>query len=159
MTLDTFTLIWLGLGAALTLLELVMPGLVIIFFGASALLVGLASGLGLISTWPAALALWGVGSTGLIFGVRGGMKRLSPGRMEKTSTDEELDAFGQRVLVLESVSPDHEGRIRFRGTTWVARTVEETLESGMYARIVTRDNLVWIVERDDELALSAGDDP
>ncbi|MEL6190340.1 MAG: NfeD family protein, partial [Myxococcota bacterium] len=66
--------------------------------------------------------------------------------------------FGQRVLVVEAVSPHHEGRIRFGGTTWVARTVDEELRPGMYARIVTRDNLVWIVERDDELALPAGED-
>lgn len=157
MSFDLFTLIWLGLGAGLMLLELVVPGLVIVFFGVAALLVGAAAGLGLIESWGAALALWGISSTGLVFGVRGGVKRLSPGLQERGSTDEELDAFGELVLVVEAVAPDVEGRIRFRDITWQARTVEERLEAGAYARIVARENLVWIVEKDGGPLLESGD--
>lgn len=159
--MDTFTLIWLILGGVLMFLELLVPGLVIIFFGVAALLVGGAAYLGLVSSWPVALGLWAAGSSALVFGVRGGVKRLSPGREERSSTDEELDAFGERVEVVEAVGPDLIGRIRFRGTTWKARTVEEHLEPGAYARIVTRENLVWLVEQDDEpaLELASGDRP
>lgn len=155
--MDVFTIIWLVLGAALMLLELAVPGLVIIFFGVAALLVGGAAWLGLVTTWPAAIALWALGSTGLVFGVRGGMKRLSPGERERASTDEEVEAFGEPVVVVDAVAPDLEGRIRFRGTTWPARTVEERLEPGASARIVTRENLVWLVESDEAPRLTSGD--
>lgn len=150
MTLDPFSLGWLVFGVLLMLLELAVPGLVVVFFGAAALLVGLGAGLGLIETWGLALLVWVFCSTGLVLGARGGMRRLSPGAEERVSTDEELEAFGERVLVVEAMAPNVTGRIRFRGSTWPARTVEERLEPGASARIVTRDNLVWIVEEDSE---------
>lgn len=148
--MDYFTLAWLVIGGVLMLLELVVPGLVIVFFGAAAVLVGLAAWAGLITTWPMALLLWALGSSGLVLGVRVGIRRLSPGDEERASTDEEIEAFGERVVVVDTVAPDVTGRIRFRGSTWPARTVEERLEPGARARIVTRENLVWLVERDDD---------
>lgn len=146
MSFDPFTLAWLILGALLMGAEVLVPGLVIIFFGAAAVLVGLAASLGLVTTLPGALALWMLTSGGLVFGARGGLKRLGPGETDRASTDEELDAFGEVVQVVQTVGPDQVGRIRFRGTTWSAKTVEEQLEPGAAARIITRDNLVWIVE-------------
>ena len=156
MTFDLFTLTWLILGGALILLELAIPGLVVIFFGLSAVIIGLAAGLGLIKSWGLALLAWSLTSAGLVMGVRMGGKRLSPGVREKALPDEELDAFGKRVEVVEMVGPNLEGRIRFRGTTWPARALDEELAAGTFARIVTRDNLVWIVERDSDLVLDAG---
>ncbi len=132
------------------LLEFVVPGLVIVFFGVSAVLVGLAAWAGLVASLPASLLLWGVTSCGFVFGVRRSLRRLSPGRTERGSIDEDLDAFGALVEVLEPIGPDIVGRIRFRGTTWLARTVEEQLGAGARARIVTREELVWLVERDNE---------
>ena len=151
--MDLFSLGWLIAGGLLMLVELVVPGLVVVFFGLAAVIVGLAAGLGWVDGWAGALALWSVTSTGLVLGVRGGVKRLSPGEEERASTDEELDAFGERVVVVDPIAPEQTGRIRFRGSTWPARTGEERLEPGAHARIVTRENLVWIVEKDDELPL------
>lgn len=157
MTFDLFTIAWLVLGGVLILLEAVVPGLVIIFFGLSAVLVGLAAGLGLVSSLGAAVGLWALTSSALVLGVRSSMKRLSPGESERASTDEEVEAFGQRVLVVVAAAPNVEGRIRFQGTTWPARTVEEHLQVGSSARIVARDNLVWIVERDEDHFLGSGE--
>lgn len=151
------TLGWLILGGVLMVAELAIPGLIVVFFGAAALLVGAASALGLVPSLGVGVGLWLASSTGLVLGVRGGMKRLAAGEMEKGSTDEALDAFGQRVEVIDELSPTSVGRIRFQGSTWPARTVEETLAPGAFATIVTRDNLVWIVEADETLALSEGD--
>lgn len=152
--MDLFTIAWLVFGVSLMLAELVLPGLVIVFFGAAALLVGLASWLGWVSGLGAGVGLWLASSAGLILGVRGSLKRVAAGELARGSTDEAIDAFGHRVLVVEAMGPDQEGRIRYQGTTWPARTLDERLEPGAPARIVTRDNLVWIVEA-DERALPA----
>lgn len=147
------TIAWLIFGGLLMGAELLIPGLVVVFFGAAAVLVGVASWLGLVSSLGGGVALWLAGSTGLVLATRSTARRLAGGETQRASTDEELDAFGQPVEVLEAVGPDQEGRIRFRGTTWRARTIEERLAPGDRARIVTRDNQVWIVEEDDELRL------
>jgi inner membrane protein len=61
--------------------------------------------------------------------------------------DEDLDAFGTIVEVVESIDPDHsKGRIQFRGSTWNATSVSERIEAGERARVVYRDNLVWVVD-------------
>ena len=43
-----------------------------------------------------------------------------------------------------------EGRIHFRGSTWPATSYEHTLNKGDRARMIARDNLIWIVEPVDE---------
>lgn len=141
---------WLIFGGALILLEFLLPGLVVVFFGLAAVLVGLAAGFGLVDGLGASIALWAAGSAALVFGARQGAKRLGPGEREHGSTDEELQAFGEVVEVVEAVGPDRTGRIRFRGSTWPARTIEESLAPNARARIVTRENLVWIVEKDSK---------
>jgi len=62
------------------------------------------------------------------------------------STDEDADAFGTEVAVLVRVTEHQAGRIQFQGTSWPARSVHGALEPGERARIVDRENLVWIVE-------------
>jgi inner membrane protein len=61
--------------------------------------------------------------------------------------DEDLDVFGTIVQVLEPIHPDHhKGRIALRGTTWNATSISEPIEAGQRARVVYRDNLVWVVD-------------
>ena len=101
------------------------------------------------SGWVTATTLWFVTSIGLVLGLRSAFTRLLPGTTEQGSTDEDLDAFGELVEVVDQV--DHErGRVRFRGTTWEAQTTSGHLAPGTKARIVARDNLVWIVEPDED---------
>lgn len=61
--------------------------------------------------------------------------------------DEDLDAFGTVVDVVETVRPDDgSGRIELRGSTWSATSVAGTLPVGSRARIIYRENLTWIIE-------------
>ncbi len=149
---------FLVLGLVLIGLEFVIPGLVVSFLGAAALLVAAGLALGLVGGWLPAFTAWFVSSLVLVVGVRGAFTRFLPGRSVKQLTDEDLDAFGEVVDVVEQVTTK-KGRIRFRGSTWAAQSVGDTLEPGTKARVVTRDNLVWIVEAVDEWpALSAPDE-
>lgn len=74
-------------------------------------------------------------------------------------TDEDVEAVGKIVEVVKEVgSGNDHGRIRFGGTTWPAVTKEGVIMAGKKARILYRDNLVWIVEPHIELEKSSSDE-
>lgn len=138
---------WLVLGILLIILELVLPGAVVVFLGLGALLVALALYLGLVEGWLSAFTLWFISSLLLIIVLRSILQRYLPeGEAEVQSTDEDLDAYGAVVEVAEAMSPEQAGRIRFRGTTWPAICYECALSPGEKAKIIHRENLLWVVE-------------
>ena len=145
MDIDPFTF-FLALGILMVVLELIVPGLVVVFLGAASLIVAAAAALGLVSGWLSAFTLWFVSSLILVVGVRSAFTRFLPGSFVRQLTDEDVDAFGEEVDVVESVTTRPGGRIRFRGSTWAAQTLQEELPAGSRAKVVARDNLIWIVE-------------
>ena len=140
---------WIVAGVVLMVLELIVPGMVLVFLGAGALTVALLVWLGLIQSWVVSITTWFILSLVFLLVLRGFFQRLMSGDTEKQSTDEDLDAFGEDVEVVEAIAPDRQGRIRYRGTTWEAACYEGTLEVGSTARIVYREDLVWVVEPAD----------
>ena len=145
MSVDPFRF-FLVLGLVLMVLEFVVPGLVVVFLGAAALVIAGATGLGLIEGWYAAFTAWFVTSLVMVLGVRSAFTRFLPGSAVRQLTDEDLDAYGEEVDVVETVTIKPGGRIRFRGSTWAAQTLQEELPAGTRAKVVARENLVWIVE-------------
>lgn len=141
---------WIGAGIALAVLELVVPGAVLVFLGAAAVIVGLLLMAGLISGIVQAFTAWFIISLVLLFTLRGLVQRFMPGDQSWQSTDEDADAYGLIVDVVETIEKMEQGRINFRDSTWPATCYEQTLEAGAKARIVTRDNLLWVVEPVDE---------
>ncbi len=137
---------WIVAGAVLIVLELIVPGMVLVFLGAGALLVALLVWLGLVQTWVASITTWFIASLVLLLVLRGFFQRFISGDAETQSTDEDFDTYGKVVDVVEAIGPDKEGRIRYRGTTWQAACYDNTLEAGTKAQIVCRENLIWIVE-------------
>lgn len=147
MTHETITWIWFGVGVAMAVAELLVPGAVLVFLGSAAMLVAGARAVGLIDTVVASFTAWFIISLGLTLSLRGIAQRIAGGQRSVQSTDEDLAAFGREVVVLSDiVAFGGEGRIRFRGTTWKARSVKGTIPVGIPARIVHRENTVWIVE-------------
>ena len=63
---DLFTL-WLIAGIAMMLLELVIPGGIVVFLGLSAVLVSLLLFTGIIDGWAQAFTVWFIGSLALFF--------------------------------------------------------------------------------------------
>ena len=137
---------WIVAGVVLLVLELVVPGAVLVFLGAGALLVALLIWLGLIQTWVTSITAWFIVSLLLLLILRSLFQRFVSGDTERQSTDEDLDAYGEVVEVAETIAPGEEGRIRFRGTTWQAVCYDHTLEVGTKAQIICRENLIWTVE-------------
>lgn len=148
MKVPDIFMIWLISGAVLMLLEFIVPGGIAFFLGLGAVLVALLLQLGLIDGWLQAFTTWFIGSLALLFGLRGVVQKIMPAHSERGKTDEDLDAYNEIVEVFERIPAKGEGRIAFRGSTWVARNyhADRDLETGSKARIIFRDNLTWMVE-------------
>lgn len=157
MDLDPTLLTWafVGGGLALMLLETLVPGGIAFFLGVGGVLVGGVRALGLLHDPLTAVVTWIFLSSGLTIALRPFVLQFVQGETSLGLTDEDAEAMGQTVEVVEDVGPEDPGRIRFRGATWEARTLEGTLPEGADAQLLYRDNLTWVVEPTDHAALDA----
>ncbi|HSE40850.1 MAG TPA: NfeD family protein [Acidobacteriota bacterium] len=155
MSPDTLTWIWLIGGFVLIGLELFLPGLISSFFGIAAILVALLRWAGLISGTMASFGVWVITSVILLLTVRQLALKWFPAERSFSLTDEDVEAVGTIVQVIEEVGTTKQGRIRFAGTTWPALSKEGSLMPGTQAKLLYRDNLVWVVEPISELGSSA----
>ena len=147
--MDPTTLTWtffLG-GLLLMALEVLVPGGVSFFLGLGGLVVAALRTSGIVEGPFTALFWWLIISTGLVVAIRPLLMKYYGGSRSTKLADEDFEAMDKEVEVVEPVNDtDDSGRIRFRGATWQARTLEGTLPVGTKARIKYRDNLTWIVE-------------
>ncbi len=118
-----------------------------IFLGTAGMAVAGLRALGIIESIPVSFGAWFALSLASIVGLRGLVQRFSSSEKLFQPTDEDIDAYGSVVEIAAAIDEiSGEGRIRFRGTTWAARSVRGLLPVGTPCRIVHRDNLVWVVE-------------
>jgi membrane protein implicated in regulation of membrane protease activity len=157
MDLDPTVLTWAFVvgGLALMLLETIVPGGIAFFLGIGGVAVAGIRALGLLTDPLTALVTWIFLSTGLTIALRPLMLRFVQGETSLAMTDEDAEAMGETVTVIDAVGPEDAGRIRFRGATWDARTLEGTLPEGAEAQLLYRDNLTWVVEPADHADLDA----
>lgn len=138
---------WFIIGILLMLSELLIPGLVVIFFGAAAIIVAIGRWIGLIDTLITSFAVWVVTSLIFAIGLRRLVKRFFPADTSYQPLEEDSDAYGAIVEVIETVTDNNDsGRIRYKGTTWPAISEEGTIQKGKKVKLLYRDNLAWIVE-------------
>ena len=151
---DTLVWLWLVAGGLLVASELIVPGLITIFLGISALAVALCYKFGVLEGILSGFTTWFITSLFSIFCIREFIKKLLPGDSSFKKVNEDLDAYGEIVEVIEDIRiDDAKGRIKFRGTTWQATAAAPLISAGSKAKIVARDNLVWIVEPYEESLL------
>ncbi len=157
MDLDPTLLTWTFVvgGALLMLIEAVVPGGIAFFLGLGGVVVGGLRALGLLVDPLSSIVTWVFLSTGLTIALRPLMLRFVQGDVSLAMTDEDAEAMGETVTVVEAVGPESPGRIRFRGATWDARTLEGRLPDGAEAQLLYRDNLTWVVEPADHADLDA----
>lgn len=135
------------------LLETVIPGGVAFFLGVGGIITGAMRLVGLFTDPYIAVLVWMLTSTALTIALRPIAMRYLGGDFSLAMTNEDAEAMGQVVTVVEPLTEDDSGRIRFRGATWDARTTEGRLPKGSEARILYRDNLTWVVEPVDHTAI------
>lgn len=154
MDMDTLIWLWIIGGGLLILSELFIPGMITFFLGLSAFVVALGYKFGFLGSVLSGFATWFITSLFSVFVLREFAQKLLPGDSSYKAVNEDMDAFGEIVEVVEDVkAADDNGRIRFRGTTWQATTGARLIPAGKKAKIVARENLVWIVEPHDDLLL------
>lgn len=139
-------LIWFFVGLVMLLIEFVLPGLIIFFFGIGAFIVSLICLLTDISL-NMQLGIFLITSVVLLLSLRKWLKNIFVGRVSpKESQDELLQEFvGKKAIVTQEISPDSEGKVEFRGTNWNAEA-NEVITEGTSVKIIGKNNITLKVK-------------
>ena len=138
-------LIWVTCGVIMMLLELILPGGVIIFLGIAAITVGSLLYLEWITSISTSFILWFIISITLLLFLRERLSMYFGGSFKVENIDEDLDLVGSQVQVVEDIQPYKKGRVKFRETTWVARS-NEKIKVGEKALVSERDGNELVVK-------------
>lgn len=134
---------WLYLGIALLLLEFVVPGLFLFFFGIAALVVSLID-----QTW----ALTFVMEANIFFGLslliflclRKRYKEIFTGNVREIA--DITDIVGQQCIATSSAKAGRIGKVEFRGASWKAIS-EAGFAEGDTLTIVNKENITLVVKK------------
>jgi len=139
---------WWGMAAILMLAELLIPGLVVVFVGLGAATVALLMHYRYIDGIVEQFLTWFVSSLIYCFTLRFLVLRFYKSDKIKENIDEDQHVFGQRAQVRQTIPAGGVGRIYHADTTWQARSSDGTaIVEGEQVRIVGRENITWIVEK------------
>lgn len=141
--------IWFVLGIIGILLEFILPGGIVIFPGIAAVIVGSLLHFGVITSQYYAMIIWLILSIILLFTIRQVFIKYFEGDSHIDNTDEDIDAIGSIVEVIEDCDVEKIGRIKFRGTTWEALG-ESKISRGDSAHVIARNDNTWIIKKIEE---------
>jgi inner membrane protein len=135
---------WSLLGLLLIAAEMFIPGFVIFFFGSGAIITGFLSALipGLSSNFTLQGIIWIVSSILTFSFFRKKFSRVFRGTILNREINSDL---GYTVKVIEAITPEKPGRVRFQGTSWKAISYTENFEPGVMVDIVKEENLTFVV--------------
>lgn len=137
--------IWFLVGLGLLLLELVLPGLVILFFGAGAWVTALVCAITDINlNWQILIFLI-ASLLGLVL-LRKYLKKRFFGRSDK-EIDDQLEEFIGRKAKAVTDFQDGTGKVEFKGTRWTA-TSAEPVSKGDWVIIQSKDSLILKVGKE-----------
>ena len=137
-------LFWFIVGLGLFLLELVIPGFFIFFFGLGAWITALVC----------LIAEPGTNLQIIIFAVISVLSLIALRRIiqkkffySKGNQSEEVeDEFtGKEALAISDFGPDKKGKAEFKGTTWKAESTSE-IKEGQTVIIIEKENFTLLVE-------------
>lgn len=144
-------LLWFVCGAVLILLEFIVPGVVLVFFGLGAWAVALTTFMGVTKGVASQLLVFAGASVVLLFVLRRYVRARFSGFVSKRQApDKNLDEFtGKSVLVLEEIGPMKPGKVEFKGAPWRAESVE-SLKQGESGYIEKIDGLTLKIKKQGE---------
>ncbi|AOP33941.1 peptidase [Leptospira tipperaryensis] len=136
--------IWIGGGIFLILAEFFIPGTFVAFLGTAGILTGIIVYFFDLSLgWQ--LGIWASLSTGLIYVGSQTIRKLFPAQIEHAVPTD--DQIGRLVPVVKDVLVERKGgRVLFQGVEWDAISKKSRIPQGSQARILSRDNLTFLVE-------------
>jgi membrane protein implicated in regulation of membrane protease activity len=135
---------WLVLGMILVGLEATaVGGIYVVFFGISAIVLALLSGLGAAGPLWFQLTLFGALALLFVFVLRQPVIRW----LKLDRTPAEVDSLvGEVAVPLDEIPAGAVGRAELRGTVWSARSTSGVLLKGQRCRVVRVDHLVILIE-------------
>lgn len=135
--------IWFLVGMGLLLIELILPGLVILFFGVGAWVTALVCAFTQISLNWQILIFLVASLLGLVL-LRKYLKRKFFGKKDEEATDQLEEFIGKQARATEAFK-EGMGHVEFKGTTWLARS-GEPVSKGQWVTIESKDSLVLNVK-------------
>ncbi|MBN1804051.1 MAG: NfeD family protein [Sedimentisphaerales bacterium] len=139
-------IIWFLVGLVLLIMELILPGLIIAFFGVGAWIVALVCLITDVSL-NIQLTIFIISSILSLLCLRRWLKGIFLGHSgSKQNLKENLEEFiGQKAVVKEKIVPKAGGKVEFHGTNWLAQADEEIAE-GTMVQIIGKDNITLKVK-------------
>lgn len=144
MDLTTAGLMWLIMGVICFILEMMLPGFIIFFFGLGAWITALVCWLAPVSL-NYQLLIFLVSSLVSLFLFRGMIRKTFFGEVAAEEEDV-IVLTGESAKVLEDIVPPAEGKIEYSGTQWRA-TAHEPIPKGSLVTIVEQEGLCMRVAK------------
>jgi len=139
--------IWFLIGLGLLLLELVLPGLVILFFGVGAWVTALVCTFTNINLNFQILIFLVASLLGLVL-LRKYLKNRFFNRSDKEIDDQLEEFIGRKARAITEFK-DGSGKIEFKGTNWSARCVDPVAK-GDWVEITAKDSLILQVKKAEQ---------
>ena len=139
-------ILWFLVGLALLIMEFMLPGLIIAFFGVGACIVAIVCMITDISL-NAQLIIFIVASVLSLLCLRTWLKGIFMGHVKsRQDMTEDLKEFvGERAVVIEKITPKAGGRVELHGTNWTAEADAEIAE-GTAVEVIAKENLTLRVK-------------
>lgn len=137
---------WMLLGLALLILEILAPGVIFLWLGVAAILVGLVD-LAFQISWQSELIAFGVLALILVFVGRVLMNRFRKLETDKPMLNERGKSLIGREFSLAEPIVDGRGRIKVLDSYW--RVTGPDCEAGVKVRVVRADGAILEVEAVD----------
>lgn len=148
--MNIYIFLWFTLGLIFILSELFIPGFTIFFFGCGAILTGI-SGLFIpyvADSYILQLIIWLTSSILSLIFLRKKFSSTFIGKLHQNQTD---SFYGKNAKVTSEIGPGTTGRIRIRGTTWNAESINnQQFITGESVIILSRkesESLTFIVDK------------
>jgi membrane protein implicated in regulation of membrane protease activity len=146
---ETFnmTLFWFLLGIALFIIELLVPGFILVFFGVGAWITAICHWTGLTSNFTVEVTIFIVSSVLTLLLFRKNMANFFKGKESGKMTEEEFEAIkGKKAVVRIDIKPGMVGgKVEFNGTLWNAES-DFDIQKDEVVEIVERKNLLLKVK-------------
>ena len=135
--------IWFLIGLGLLLLELVLPGLAILFFGVGAWVTALVCAFTDINLNWQILIFLAASMLGLVV-LRKYLKKRFFSKRDTEAQDQLEEFIGRKARAVEDFK-DGAGKVEFKGTRWTARC-DEKVSKGQWVIILSKDSLTLNVK-------------
>ena len=135
--------IWFLVGLGLLLLELALPGLVILFFGAGAWVTAIVCAITDISlNWQIFIFLI-ASLLGLVL-LRRYLRKRFFSKTDKVIEDQLEEFIGKKAMAVDDFK-DGSGKVEFKGTRWSARC-DAPVKKGEWVTIQSKESLILTVK-------------